>query len=106
MRILLDESVPNRLGALLTGHTATSVQRRGWTSVKNGKLLALAAREFDLVLTADRGMEYQQNLAILPVSIVVVVARSNRLEDLAPLVPAILSVRDELEPRSFRKVAG
>ena len=106
MRILLDESVPNRLGALLASHTATSVQRRGWTSVKNGKLLALAAHEFDVVLTADQGMEYQQNLATLPVSILVVMARSNRLEDLAPLVPAILSVLDELEPRTFRKVAG
>ena len=106
MRILLDESVPNRLGALLIGHTATSVQRRGWTSVKNGKLLALAAQEFDVVLTADRGMEYQQNLATLPVSIVVVVARSNRLEDLAPLVPAILSVLDEFEARTFRRVEG
>ena len=105
MRILLDESVPNRLGALLTGHISTSVQRRGWTSVKNGKLLALAAHEFDVVLTADQGMEYQQNLATLPVSILVVMARSNRLEDLATLVPAILSVLDELEPRTFRRVA-
>ena len=106
MRILLDESVPSRLGALLIGHTATSVQRRGWTSVKNGKLLALAAQEFDLVLTADRGMEYQQNLATLPVSILVVIARSNRLEDLAPLVPAVLKALNEIEPQTFRKVAG
>jgi hypothetical protein len=53
MRILLDESVPGRLGALLIGHSTISVQRRGWASIKNGKLLALAAGEFDVPLTAD-----------------------------------------------------
>ena len=63
MRILLDESVPGRLGALLVGHESVTVQRRAWSSIKNGKLLALAAGEFDVVLTADKGMEYQQNLA-------------------------------------------
>ena len=54
MRILLDESVPGRLGALLTGHTSVSVQRRGWAGIKNGKLLALATGEFDVLLTADK----------------------------------------------------
>ena len=67
MRILLDESVPGRLGALLTGHTSVSVQRRGRYGVKNGRLLAPAAGEFDVLLTADKGMEYQQNLSALPV---------------------------------------
>jgi predicted nuclease of predicted toxin-antitoxin system len=106
MRILLDESVPGRLGPLLTGHSTVTVQRRGWASIKNGKLLALAADEFDLLLTADKGMEYQQNLATLPVAILVVLARSNRLEDLAATVPAILSALAELTPRTLRKVAA
>lgn len=61
MRILLDESVPEKLGRLLVGHTCSTVQRQGWTSAKNGKLLALAKDHFDLLLTADKGMEYQQN---------------------------------------------
>lgn len=52
---------------MLTGHTSVTVQRQGWTSMKNGKLLALAAEAgFDVLLTADKGMEYQQNLAALP----------------------------------------
>ena len=105
MRILLDESVPARLGPLLTGHSAVAVQRRGWASIKNGKLLALAAAEFDVLLTADKGMEYQQNLATLPVSILIVLARSNRLENLAAAVPAILSALLEQPPRTLRKVA-
>ncbi len=106
MRILLDESVPGRLGPLLTGHATFTVQRRGWASIKNGKLLALAADEFDVLLTADKGMEHQQNLAALPVAILIVLARSNRIEDLAAAVPAILSALAELKPRTLRKVAA
>ena len=106
MHILLDESVPGRLGPLLLGHSSMTVQRRGWASIKNGKPLALAAGEFDVLLTADKGMEYQQNLASLPVSILIVLARSNRIEDLAAAVPAILSALAELQPRTLRKVAA
>jgi predicted nuclease of predicted toxin-antitoxin system len=106
MRILLDESVPARFGPLLTGHSTVTVQRRGWASIKNGKLLALAAGEFDVLLTADKGMEYQQNLDTLPVAILIVLARSNRIEDLAAAVPATLSALAELKPRTLRKVAA
>ena len=106
MRILLDESVPGRLGTMLVGHSSMTVQRRGWTSTKNGKLLALAAGEFDVLLTADKGMEYQQNLVSLPVSILIVLGRSNRIQDLACAVPAILSALAELQPRTLRKVAA
>jgi predicted nuclease of predicted toxin-antitoxin system len=106
MRILLDESVPARLSPLLVGHTVSTVQRRGWASIKNGELLALAASEFDVLLTADRGMEYQQNVATLPVSILIVLARSNRMEDLGHAVPAILAALAQLPPRALRKVAA
>lgn len=106
MRILLDESVPWRLARLLTGHATTSVQRRGWASIKNGRLLALAAEEFDVLLTADKGMEYQQNPGTLPIAILVVLARSNRMADMAVAVPAILEALEELPPRTFRKVAA
>ena len=106
MRILLDESVPSSLGSQLTGHSAVTVQRRGWASIKNGKLLALAAGEFDVLLTADKGMAYQQNLAALPVSILIVLARSNRIEDLAAAVPKILSALAEQPPRTLRKVVA
>ena len=106
MRILLDESVPEKLGRLLVGHTFSTVQKQGWTSVKNGKLLSLAKDHFDLLLTADKGMEYQQNQASLPVSILVVRARSNRVEDLARAIPSILAVLDEIPPQAFRKVAA
>jgi predicted nuclease of predicted toxin-antitoxin system len=107
MRILLDESVPAKFGALLTGHTTVTVQRQGWTSIKNGKLLALAASEdFDVLLTADKGMAYQQNLATLPVSILIVLAKSNRIEDLALAVPRILKNLEEMKPRTLLKITA
>ena len=106
MRILLDESVPWRLGRLLHGHTFTSVQRHGWASIKNGKLLALAAKEFDVLLTADKGMEYQQNRETLPVAILVVLSKSNRMEDLALAVPAIMNALNELQPCTLCRVAA
>ena len=106
MRILLDESVPSPMGRLLVGHEAISVQKRGWSGVKNGKLLALAAREFDVLLTADKGIEYQQNLQTLPIAVLIVLARSNRMEDLATTIPAVLAALQTLAPRTLQKVAG
>lgn len=66
MRILLDEDLPRRLAAILAGHEVSTVQRSGWTGIKNGKLLGLAAAEFDVFLTMDGNLEFQQNLATLP----------------------------------------
>ena len=105
MRILLDESVPTRLGRLLMGHDVKSVQRHGWGGIKNGKLLALAASEFDVLLTADKGIEYQQNLTTLPVAVLIVLANSNRLEDMALVVPNILKALVNLQPRTVQRVA-
>ena len=106
MRILLDESVPSSMGRLLVGHEAMSVQKCGWSGVKNGKLLALAAGEFDVLLTADKGIEYQQNLQTLPIAVLIVLAKSNRMEDLATAIPAVLAALQTLAPRTLQKVAG
>ena len=91
---------------MLVGHSTTSVQRRGWASIRNGALLALAANEFDVLITADRGMAHQQNLDTLPVAVLIVAARSNRLEDMARAVPVILEALEELLPRSLRMVSA
>ena len=91
---------------MLLGHTSISVQRRGWTSIKNGKLLTLAADEFDVLLTADQGMAYQQNLKTLPVAVLIVLARSNRMEHLGPTVPSILQALETLQPRVVTKIAA
>ena len=104
MRILLDEDLPRRLAALLTGHQAETVTRSGWSGVKNGKLLALAATKFDVFLTMDQNIEFQQNLSTLPIAILVVEAVSNRMEHLQPLVPEILKALNHVPPKTLRRV--
>jgi predicted nuclease of predicted toxin-antitoxin system len=104
MRILLDEDLPRRLCALLVGHEATTVPRNGWAGIKNGRLLALAASQFDVFLTMDQNLEYQQNLATLPIAVLVVGAASNRMEHLTPLVPSMLREINHMPPKSLRRV--
>jgi predicted nuclease of predicted toxin-antitoxin system len=106
MRILLDESVPARLAALLTGHQVASVRQRGWTSTKNGQLLMLEADEFDVLITADRGFEYQQNPATLPIAVLIVIAKSNRMEHMAPAVPSILDALPRLTAKALHKIVA
>jgi predicted nuclease of predicted toxin-antitoxin system len=62
VKILLDECVPSPLRRLLAGHECQTAQEMGWTSVKNGELLTLAEAQFDLFITSDQGLAYQQNL--------------------------------------------
>lgn len=69
VRILLDESLPSPLGSELMGHDVSTVSREGWTSLTNGDLLRRAAQRFDVLLTADQNLEFQQNLAALPVAV-------------------------------------
>ena len=106
MRILLDEPVPRRLGTLLVGHEATTVPRSGWAGIRNGTLLTLAAAKFDVFLTTDQNLEFQQNLSALPIAVLVVVAKSNRMKDIEPLVPAILKALNHLQPKSLRRVSA
>lgn len=68
MRLLLDESVPNRFRRSLPNHEVRTVVEMGWSGVKNGKLLALAANEFDAFITVDKNLPYQQNLTTLAVA--------------------------------------
>ena len=69
MRVLLDESLPRPLGRLLTGHAVRTVAQEGWTSLENGELLRASAAAFDVVVTADQNLEFQQNLATLPIGV-------------------------------------
>ncbi len=104
MRILLDESLPHDLAALILGHDVSTVRDEGWASIKNGKLLALASAKFDAFVTADRNLEFQQNLAKLPIAVVVLLARKNRLQDLEPLLPDLATLLNQLAPRTLRRV--
>ena len=89
MRLLLDECVPARLRKALPSHQVSTVTQEGWSGVKNGKLLALAAARFDAFITVDKNLPYQQNISPLPVSVFVLDALSNELPYLLPLVPVL-----------------
>ena len=98
MRVLLDECVPRGLRAELPGHEVKTVAEAGWAGLKNGALLQLAATQFDVLLTVDRRLEYQQNFAGLTIAVIVVEAPSN---DIAVLRPLMSAVREAL-PKARR----
>ena len=104
MRILLDESLPIELRDELPQHAVRSVQEMGWFSLRNGELLRRAANQFDVFLTADQNLQYHQNLQNLPIAVAVLVAKSNRIQSLRPLVPELLSALASLEPRALFRV--
>ena len=90
MRILLDECLDWRLGRLLMDHHCVSVSAMGWSGLTNGYLLQRAEHYFDVFLTRDSNLIFQQNLARFDLAVIVLEARSTRLRDTAPLVPAVL----------------
>jgi len=88
MKVLLDECVPSKLRRELT------VTERGWSGIENGELLSLAQNEFDVFLTVDQNLTYQQTLRTFNIAIVLMVAKSNRARTLLPMM---IRVRDALE---------
>lgn len=99
MRVLLDEQLPRQLAPLLVGHEVQTVHQMGWAGLKNGELLQLAeAAGFEVFLTADQNIEFQQNLQQAGLCVVVVRAVSNALEDLQPLIPSILTALPKVQP--------
>jgi predicted nuclease of predicted toxin-antitoxin system len=106
MRVLLDECVPKRLGKELLDHDVSTVVEVGWSGVKNGKLLALAAAEFDCFLTVDANIEQQQHLPNLPIAILLVRAVSNDLSTLQLLAPEIRRALAELKLLQFQAIGA
>jgi predicted nuclease of predicted toxin-antitoxin system len=101
MRLLLDECVPARRRKALPGHEAVTVVQAGWSGVRNGKLLALAAAQYEAFVTVDKNLPYQHNHSTLPVAVVVLGAVSNELHHLLPLIPALEEALSKLAPRSL-----
>jgi Domain of unknown function (DUF5615) len=106
MRVLLDESLPRPLAQLITGHSVSTVAAEGWASLENGALLRESATRFDVLLTADQNLQFQQNLARLPIAVVVLVSDSNRLESLEPLVPRLLEALTSLQPKTLIRLGA
>src|ERR1700689_2309197 len=106
MRILLDEYVPRPLRKELTSHDVRTVQEQGWAGRKNGELLGLmAAAGFQVLLTTDQNLRHQQNLAATGVAVIVMVASTNRLADLVPLVPSVELAMRNIQPGDIVEVS-
>ena|SRR5215468_2289401 len=107
MRVLLDEHLDHRLRRSFDPSVeVATVAEQGWKGKKNGELLQLASREFDALITADQNLEYQQNVARYNLGIVVLVARSNRLPDMQPLIPQVCDVLRTLQPGTVVRVSA
>jgi hypothetical protein len=106
MRLLLDDHLPIGLAAELPGHTVDTVSGRGWIGIKNGDLLRRMSGQYNVLVTMDRAIEFQQRISTLPFGIVLVRARSDRMEDLRPLVPSILSTIAAVNLGRIRRVGS
>ncbi len=99
MRVLLDESMPRRFGELLAGHAARTVQQMGWTRTRDGELLRrLPDAGIDVLVTIDRSIPFQQRIAEAKVGVIVLVAPTNRLVDVAPLAPGVMLALEQIRP--------
>ncbi len=90
MKLLLDECVDQRLQGELHAHEVKTVADMGWSNFKDRELLNAAQHEFDALITVDRNLPYQQHLPKFNIAVIILRARTNRLVDLQPLVPALL----------------
>ena len=91
MKVLVDECVDWRLSRDIVGHEVKTARQMGWSTIKNGELLSLAAKQFDVFVTVDRNLSFQQNLPAFAIAVIVLRASSNRLADLQSLVPELLA---------------
>jgi len=102
VKLLLDENLPHILRHELPGHQVFTVSFMEWTSFQNGTLLRFAGENgFDALITVDRSIRYQRNLAMLPCGLIVLHAETNKIEDLKPLMPLVLEALNNFTPCSI-----
>lgn len=106
MKVLLDECVPRKLKRELTGHEVLTVTERGWSGVKNGALLSLAEAEFEVFLTVDQNLKFQQNLEAFDIGVILLAARNNRLKTLLPCMPDVRGALENIKAGDFVRVGG
>lgn len=106
MKVLLDECVPRKLKREIANHEVLTVTEQGWSGVENGELLNLAATEFDIFLTVDQNLSFQQNLRNFNIGIILMVARNNRLKTLLPLMPAVRVAIEDVKAGEIIRISG
>ncbi|MCL6546444.1 MAG: DUF5615 family PIN-like protein [Bryobacteraceae bacterium] len=106
MTILIDENLPRKLADHLQGHECRTVVECGWSGKKNGELLALADRHFDVLLTLDKNLPFQQDLGPLRIAVLILRVRSSRIQDLLPLIPECLAALETIRPGQVLRVGS
>ena len=107
MKLLLDECVPRKLKFSLPGHECFTVPGAGLAGKKNGELLEIAeSRGFDVFITLDRGLEFEQNLSGRGIAVLILAARSNRLADVRSCIPACLDHLRNIKPGQIRRISN
>ncbi len=105
MRVLLDECLPRKLKRVLPGHDVFTVPKMGWAGIENGKLLELMETVFDVFVTIDGNLRYQQNLEGRTISLIVLSSTDNTIDTLLPLMPSVLSALIAVQPGEVRRIA-
>jgi hypothetical protein len=107
MRILLDECIDERFRNSFLAHDCQTARYAGFAGLENGALLnAAETSKFDIFLTVDQGIEYQQNLTHRRIAIIILRAKSNRLKDLLTLVPLCLAHIETVQPGNIVRIGG
>jgi len=102
MKILLDECIPVRLKKLLPDFKVYTFTEMGWTSFTNGKLMKISIESgFDIMITVDKNLQYQQNIKEYDISIVVFEVLYNRFQDFIPLIPKFIELQSKLEKKKI-----
>ena len=89
---------------MLSGHDVKTVRQMRWDGKENGELLALIGRQFDVFVTVDKSLRYQQNLRNLKFAILVLRTRTNKLEDIVPHLPEILGILRSIKPGEVQRI--
>jgi predicted nuclease of predicted toxin-antitoxin system len=92
MKVLLDHCLPKRLRTLLPGHDVKTARQMGWEQLKNGELLSSASTQFDVLLTIDKKVQFETNLATIPLAVVIVDSVSNAYPELVPFAPHLMAL--------------
>jgi hypothetical protein len=102
MRVLLDECDPKPMHAELKTLDFSTVQQMGWQGKKNGELLSLMKQEgFDVLLTIDQNLRFQQNLQQTGIAVVIIKAKSNKTKHLLPAIPQVIAALSAIQPGCF-----
>jgi predicted nuclease of predicted toxin-antitoxin system len=104
MNVLLDECLPRRLKRELPGYAVSTVPEMGWAGAKNGTQVRLAETTFEVFVTIDQNLAYQQNLRSVVLGIVVLVAANNRLQALRPLMPKVAVALHTIQPGDLIRI--